>query len=82
MSYDSPMATPDGLSLAEQMMTEGSVHPSAIAAFAHSYRVLAAGGTGILPEADIEPVDSLPRLADLQVDQEAARNAPDLPARL
>ena len=56
-------------------MTDGGVHPSAIAVFAHSYRVLASGETGILPEAELEPIDELPRLADLRFDEAAAAEA-------
>ena len=47
-----------------KMEAEG-VHPAAIAAFTHAYEALAAGDTGILPEADIEPVNDLPRAAEL-----------------
>ena len=56
-------------------MTDGGVHPSAIAVFAHSYRVLASGETGILPEAELEPIHELPRLADLRFDEAAAAEA-------
>ena len=69
------MPTPDGLALSEDLMTRAGVHPSAIAVFAHSYRMLAAGETGMLAESDLEPIDSLPRFEDLQTDQDAARRA-------
>ena len=49
-AYDSAMSTPDGLALAEDLMTKGGVHPTAIAVFAHSYRMLASGETGMLAE--------------------------------
>lgn len=51
------------LSIAK-MEAEG-VHAAAIAAFTHAYEALAAGDTGILPEADIEPVNDLPRADEL-----------------
>ena len=69
------MSTSDGLALAEDLMTKGGVHPTAIAVFAHSYRVLASGETGMLAESDLEPIEALPRLSDLDTDQEAARRA-------
>ncbi|MET3806962.1 UTP--glucose-1-phosphate uridylyltransferase [Nakamurella sp. UYEF19] len=65
----------NGLILAEELMRSSGVHPSAIAAFAHSYRTLASGETGILAEADLEPIESLPRLADLETDEVAAKEA-------
>ena len=48
----------------EKMEAEG-VHEAAIAAFTHAYEALAGGDTGILPEADIEPVNDLPRADEL-----------------
>ncbi len=47
-----------------KMEAEG-VHPAAIAAFTHAYEALAGGDTGILPEADIEPVNDLPHANEL-----------------
>jgi len=69
------MPTPDGLTAAIELMTRSGVHPSAIAVFAHSYQVLAAGETGMLAESDLEPIRSLPALADLDSDEAAARQA-------
>ncbi len=65
----------DGLEQARALMIQAGVHPRAIAVFAHSYRQLADGETGLLDEADLEPVESLPRLADLETDRHAARSA-------
>ena len=48
----------------QKMEAEG-VHQAAIAAFTHAYEALAAGETGILPEADIEPVNDLTRADSL-----------------
>src|SRR6476646_6944669 len=67
--------TGNGLESSRRLMTEGGVHPRAIAVFAHSYGVLASGETGLLAESDLEPVASLPRLADLQTDPQTARAA-------
>ncbi|MBM9469188.1 UTP--glucose-1-phosphate uridylyltransferase [Nakamurella leprariae] len=56
-------------------MVEAGVHPSAINVFAHSYRALAGGDTGLFDERDLEPVPELTRLDDLTVDDEQARDA-------
>lgn len=56
-------------------MLDAGVHPTAIAVFAHSYNVLASGDTGLISEDDLEPIESLPALADLEFDEEAARVA-------
>ncbi|SDP11248.1 UTP--glucose-1-phosphate uridylyltransferase [Nakamurella panacisegetis] len=69
------MPTSDGLAQAEKLMQHGGVHPTAIAVFAHSYEVLASGDTGLISEDDLEPIESLPALADLTIDEEAARTA-------
>ena len=75
MTYHSPMPTSDGLAQAEKLMHQAGVHPAAIAVFAHSYRVLASGETGLISEDDLDPIDSLPTLADLPLDEEAAAAA-------
>jgi UTP--glucose-1-phosphate uridylyltransferase len=69
------MANTDGLADAVLRMAQAGVHPTAIAAFAHSYAALASGDTGLLAESDLEPIESLPRLADLRVDEQVARTA-------
>ena len=69
------MPNTDGLALAEDLMEKAGVHPTAIAVFAHSYRMLASGDTGMLAESDLEQIDSLPRLSDLDPDVDAARSA-------
>ena len=66
------MPAPDGLDRAVSAMQEADVPRSAIRAFEHSYRALAAGETGLLAESDLEPVESLPRLADLDADPDPA----------
>lgn len=65
----------DGLRQARDKMTAAGVHPTAITVFAHYYELLSSGETGIIAEDDIEPVDELPRLADVADDEEAAREA-------
>jgi len=69
------MLITDGLSAAQTLMTEAGVHRSAIAVFAHSYRILASGETGMLAEHDLAPVASLPNFNDLEIDSDAAREA-------
>ncbi len=67
--------TTSGLQQACDLMTRAGVHPKAIAVFAHSYRVLESGETGLLAESDLEPVTELPKLDDLQYDPDAAKAA-------
>ena len=56
-------------------MSADGIHPRAIAVFSHSYAVLASGETGLLAEPDLEPVEELPRLAELETDPRAAHDA-------
>jgi len=55
-------------------MTAAGVHPLAIEVFAHHYRQLERGETGMIPESTIEPLD-MPALADAEVDEEAGVRA-------
>jgi UTP--glucose-1-phosphate uridylyltransferase len=55
-------------------MAAAGVHPLAIQVFAHHYRQLERGETGMIPESTIEPLD-MPALADADVDDEAASQA-------
>ena len=48
----------------EKMRAEG-VHEAAVDTFAHYYEMLARGERGVLPEAEIEPVEDLPDSAEL-----------------
>ena len=57
-----------------KMQTAG-VDPVAIKVFASHYHALASGATGIIREADIVPVKSFPKLADLQVSAESSAGA-------
>lgn len=63
-----------GLKLAAEKMTAAGVHPLAIEVFAHHYRQLALGETGMIPEPTIEPLD-MPALADAEVDDETGAKA-------
>lgn len=65
----------EGLQAAVEAMRVDGAGADAIEVFAHFYRDLEAGATGMIPEDTIEPVPELPQLADLQVDAEVAREA-------
>jgi UTP--glucose-1-phosphate uridylyltransferase len=52
--------TADGLSAAVEKMRAAGVHDAAVATFAHYHEQLAQGETGLLAEAEIEPVDEVP----------------------
>ncbi|HSJ44370.1 MAG TPA: UTP--glucose-1-phosphate uridylyltransferase [Euzebyales bacterium] len=65
----------EGLRRARDKMIAAGVHPAAIAVFAHYHRVLASGETGMIAEDDIEPVEELPRLADVPDDAATAHAA-------
>ncbi len=64
-----------GLERARQVMADGDVHPRAIEVFAHYYRQLESGETGVIAEDDVEPVTELPHLGSVDVDPAAAREA-------
>ncbi|WP_036570164.1 UTP--glucose-1-phosphate uridylyltransferase [Nocardioides sp. URHA0032] len=63
-----------GLNKARDKMTAAGVDPVAIDTFAHYYRLLEHGETGMIPEASIEPVD-MESLAGVDVSDEAAAAA-------
>lgn len=56
----------------ETKMRAAGLSDAAVRAFEHNYRLLTAGESGLLAEADIQPVESLPRLEDV-----AGDSAPD-----
>lgn len=64
-----------GLQQAQQAMVDAGVPQRAIDVFSHYYGVLESGETGMLSESDLDPIESLPRLADLDVDAQAAHDA-------
>jgi UTP--glucose-1-phosphate uridylyltransferase len=55
----------EGLAQAEEKMREAGVAEEAIATFRHYYEQLEAGESGMLPEAELEPLGDVPDLADL-----------------
>ncbi len=63
-----------GLDQARQKMTEAGVDPMAIDVFAHYYRLVESGETGMVPESTIEPLD-MQALADVSVSEETAGKA-------
>jgi len=64
----------EGLRAAQAKMTEAGVTPEAIEVFAHYYRLVESGETGMVPESTIEPLD-MEALADVEVAETAAREA-------
>ncbi len=64
----------EGLQQARDKMAAAGVDPVAIDVFAHYYRLVESGETGMVPESAIEPLD-MPALADVDVPEPAAREA-------
>jgi UTP--glucose-1-phosphate uridylyltransferase len=64
----------DGLQQARDKMAAEGVDPVAIEVFAHYYRLVEAGETGMVPEDTIEPL-GMESLADVEVSDEVAREA-------
>ena len=65
----------DGLARAQQKMAEAGVAPTAIDVFTRFYGLLESGETGSIAERDVSPVQDIPHLADLDVDEAAGRDA-------
>lgn len=63
-----------GLALAREKMTAAGVDPLAIEVFAHYFRLLERGETGMIPENTIDPLD-MPSLDDVEIDEEQGRAA-------
>lgn len=63
-----------GLEMARQKMADAGVDPVAIETFAHYYRLLEHGETGMIAESAIEPID-IEALADTEVSAEVAADA-------
>jgi UTP--glucose-1-phosphate uridylyltransferase len=59
------MADAEGLRAAREKMRAEGLGDAAVQTFAHYYEQLREGASGMLPEADIEPVEGLPLLDDL-----------------
>ncbi len=64
----------EGLRQARDKMAEAGVDPVAIEVFAHYYRLVESGETGMVPESSIEPLD-MAALADVDVPDDVAREA-------
>lgn len=66
-------ASGPGLRLAREKMAAADVEPLAIDVFAHYFRLLERGETGMIPEGTIDPLD-MPSIDDVEVsDQEGAQ---------
>lgn len=65
----------DGLQQARQKMADGGVHERAIDVFAHYYGQVESGATGMIAEADVDPLVDPPHLDDLAPDDEQVREA-------
>jgi len=63
-----------GLALARQKMAAAEVEPLAIDVFAHYFRLLERGETGMIPESTIDPLD-MPSIDDVEVSAEAGAQA-------
>jgi UTP--glucose-1-phosphate uridylyltransferase len=66
--------SPQGLELAREKMRQAGVDDVAIDTFAHYYRLLEHGETGMIAEDSIEPLD-MESLADVEVPEETAAEA-------
>ncbi|WP_066462984.1 UTP--glucose-1-phosphate uridylyltransferase [Sanguibacter suarezii] len=64
-----------GLDQARRKMRDGGVHETAIDVFSHLYALLEAGETGIIAEADVDPLTDVPRQEDLDVPEDVGREA-------
>ena len=60
-----PTMDADGLQVAEQKMRAAGHSDEAIRAFASAYERLAAGESGMLPTAELEPATGVPTLDEL-----------------
>jgi UTP--glucose-1-phosphate uridylyltransferase len=63
-----------GLERARTKMAEAGLDPVAVETFAHYYRLLEHGESGLIPESSIEPLQ-MESLADVEVDNETAAAA-------
>ncbi|MDQ6642350.1 MAG: UTP--glucose-1-phosphate uridylyltransferase, partial [Actinomycetota bacterium] len=63
-----------GLKMCKEKMAAAGVDHTAIDVFAHYYRLIQHGETGMIPESSIEPID-MESLADVKVSDEAAADA-------
>lgn len=70
----------NGLEAAQRKMRDAGIADLAIDVFSDFYGKLAAGETGMIPEADVDPLDGVDRAADLEVSLEDQRAAADVTA--
>jgi UTP--glucose-1-phosphate uridylyltransferase len=71
------LVSAEGLRACEEKMRAGGVPDVAIATFAHYYRQLEEGASGLVPESEIEPVDSVPDADELPEPPDGGREALD-----
>jgi UTP--glucose-1-phosphate uridylyltransferase len=64
-----------GLRLAVEKMRAAGIDPSAVDVFTHGYRQLEAGASGLIREADIQPLPDVPHIDEVDVDLVEAREA-------
>jgi len=70
-----PVMSAEGLQASTAKMRLAGVHPTAITVFEHYYHQLESGATGLVHEADIDPLDSPTALADVVIDEQASHDA-------
>lgn len=70
----SDAASGPGLRLAREKMAAADVEPLAIDVFAHYFRLLERGETGMIAESTIDPLE-MPSIDDVEVDAEAGAEA-------
>ena len=63
-----------GLKMCRQKMADAGVDETAIDVFAHYYRLIQHGETGMIPESSIKPIE-MEALADVEVPDETAADA-------
>ena len=59
------MTTPDGLTASIEKMRAEGLGDAAVDTFRHYYELLRSGEGGMLPEADLEPVEDVPDFSEL-----------------
>lgn len=69
-----------GLEQARRRMAEGGVSQRAIDVFADFYRQLEGGATGMIPEADVDPLVGIDHAGDIELGEDARRAAASVTA--
>ncbi len=70
----------NGLEQAQRRMAEGGVSQRAIDVFSDFYAQLEGGATGMVPEADIDPLVDVDHAGDIELDDDARRAAASVTA--